>query len=262
MKNLIKSLCFFLVAISCYSQDSYQDVVYLKNGSIIHGIIVEQIPNQSIKIQTSDKNVFVFKMEEIEKITKELNNEETVDIPVRTGIAFSVGLSSFSSPSSLSDYYNSGFNVRFGYRRPLSGNIFITSDLEYDNFSVDDDKLRQYYGYGTKWSISGGTISMLSISGGVGYRYQIKNPKLGVFGKAELGVAYVFITDVELSYSSYSYSISADPEEDFQFLFGCGADYAVNDNISLLFEVNYCKVFTKGENSTHWPIRLGIIFNL
>ena len=33
--------------------------------------IIEQIPNQSVKIQTRDKNIFVFKMDEIDKITKE-----------------------------------------------------------------------------------------------------------------------------------------------------------------------------------------------
>jgi len=50
----------------------YEDVVYLKNGSIIRGIIIEQIPNVSLKIQTRDKNIFVYKIEEVEKITKEL----------------------------------------------------------------------------------------------------------------------------------------------------------------------------------------------
>ena len=35
------------------------------------GIIIEQVPNQSIKIQTKDRNVFVFKYDEIEKMTKE-----------------------------------------------------------------------------------------------------------------------------------------------------------------------------------------------
>jgi hypothetical protein len=43
----------------------------LKNGSIIRGMIIEQVPNQSIKIQTKDRNVFVFKYDEIEKMTKE-----------------------------------------------------------------------------------------------------------------------------------------------------------------------------------------------
>lgn len=47
------------------------DVVYLKNGGVIRGMIIEQIPGISIKIQTKDGNVFVYKMEEIEKMTKE-----------------------------------------------------------------------------------------------------------------------------------------------------------------------------------------------
>lgn len=57
-------------AVSSYAQDRV-DVVYLKNGSIIRGTIVEQIPNESIKIETADGSVFVFKISEIEKITKE-----------------------------------------------------------------------------------------------------------------------------------------------------------------------------------------------
>ncbi len=47
------------------------DVVYLKNGSIIRGIIIEQIPNVSVKLKTRDGNIFVFKTDEIEKLTRE-----------------------------------------------------------------------------------------------------------------------------------------------------------------------------------------------
>lgn len=48
-----------------------QDVVYLKNGSVIRGVIIEQVPNVQVKIKTSDGSIFVFKMEEIDKMTKE-----------------------------------------------------------------------------------------------------------------------------------------------------------------------------------------------
>jgi hypothetical protein len=54
------------------------DVVYLKNGSIIRGMILEQVPNQSLKIQTKDGNLFVYQMSEVEKITKEA--------PIKTSI--------------------------------------------------------------------------------------------------------------------------------------------------------------------------------
>ncbi|OQX52831.1 MAG: hypothetical protein B5M53_07710 [Candidatus Cloacimonas sp. 4484_209] len=62
---------FLGFAAAGYGQQNWQDVVYLKNGSIIRGVIVEQIPNQSVKIQTADGNLFVYRIEEIKKITKE-----------------------------------------------------------------------------------------------------------------------------------------------------------------------------------------------
>lgn len=69
-RKFLLALTMFAFVGLTYAQ-SLQDVVYLKNGSIIRGVIVEQVPNQTIKIQTKDKNVFVFNVNEIEKITKE-----------------------------------------------------------------------------------------------------------------------------------------------------------------------------------------------
>lgn len=48
-----------------------EEVVHLKNGSVIRGIVVEQIPNESVKIQTRDGNIFVYRIDEIQKIAKE-----------------------------------------------------------------------------------------------------------------------------------------------------------------------------------------------
>lgn len=47
------------------------NVVYLKNGSMIRGEILEMNPNDSVKIQTSDGSIFVYKMDEVLKITRE-----------------------------------------------------------------------------------------------------------------------------------------------------------------------------------------------
>jgi opacity protein-like surface antigen len=55
---------------STYAQQM-EDVLYLKNGSIIRGIIIEQTPNVSIKIKTKDGSIFAYKYEEIEKFAKE-----------------------------------------------------------------------------------------------------------------------------------------------------------------------------------------------
>ena len=46
------------------------DVVHLKNGSIIQRTIIENIPNESLKIKTADGDVSVVEMSEVDKIKK------------------------------------------------------------------------------------------------------------------------------------------------------------------------------------------------
>ena len=71
MKHLFFILLSILFSSYIKAQSNYQEVVYLKNGSIIRGIIIEQIPNVALKIQTADKSVWVYEFDEIEKIAKE-----------------------------------------------------------------------------------------------------------------------------------------------------------------------------------------------
>jgi hypothetical protein len=57
---------------ACYAQqDHRQDVVYLHKGSTTKGIIIEQVPNKSLKIETKNGDVFSYSFDEISKITKE-----------------------------------------------------------------------------------------------------------------------------------------------------------------------------------------------
>ena len=78
-KNLIKRALFALLVLILSSQVVFaqadeppmEDVVYLKNGWILHGTLLEMVPDSSVTIKTWARNVFVFKMEEVSKITKE-----------------------------------------------------------------------------------------------------------------------------------------------------------------------------------------------
>lgn len=65
---LAAMLCFGIVA---HARNNDQDIVYLKNGNIIRGTIIAQVPNKSIKIETADGNIFVYQIGDIEKMTKE-----------------------------------------------------------------------------------------------------------------------------------------------------------------------------------------------
>ncbi|MBP9152595.1 MAG: hypothetical protein KBF73_09955 [Flavobacteriales bacterium] len=64
-------VCFVTSLNEAFAQSNLIDVVYLKNGSIIKGIIVEQVPGKAIKLETADGSLFVFEFEEITKMTRE-----------------------------------------------------------------------------------------------------------------------------------------------------------------------------------------------
>ncbi len=71
--NVLKTCLFVVMLLASLSSkaQNYVDVIYTKNGSIVKGVIIETIPNASYKIKTADGNLFVFKIEEIDKIEKQ-----------------------------------------------------------------------------------------------------------------------------------------------------------------------------------------------
>lgn len=97
-------LTFFCLVPNLFAQTSMDDVVYLKDGSVIRGMIIEQIPNVSIKLQTRDGNIFVYPMGKIEKMTKEpsLRQQTQIKQVKNPTTAF---LLSFFIPG-LGQYYN------------------------------------------------------------------------------------------------------------------------------------------------------------
>jgi hypothetical protein len=62
------SFCLFVNILQ--AQSNFEDVVYLKNGGVTRGRILEIIPDSSLKIETKDRNIFVYRFNEIEKILK------------------------------------------------------------------------------------------------------------------------------------------------------------------------------------------------
>lgn len=110
MKRILLALVFLLAATQgVFSQSEMQEVVYLKNGSIIKGIIVEQVPNKSLKIQTPDGSLFFCDLNEVEKITKE--------VPVRTSYRRTASSDNQSMDNSEPTIKANGYKafIDFGY---------------------------------------------------------------------------------------------------------------------------------------------------
>ncbi|MXY83573.1 MAG: hypothetical protein F4Y91_16300 [Gemmatimonadetes bacterium] len=67
---LLTCLTVLVVTSPAFAQQM-EDVVHLKNGGLIRGTIIEEIPGESLKIQTRDGNIFVYTMDEIAKMSRE-----------------------------------------------------------------------------------------------------------------------------------------------------------------------------------------------
>ena len=160
------------------AQTAYRDVVYLKNGGIVKGTIIETVPERSIKIETADGSVFVYQMSEIEKITKEKDagqrNEPTplfgsnaVSLPsqfsIFGGMALPVG--DFASTSSSgAGFAKMGFTG--GIQFVTGGQIGFIGIASYTSNPLDD-KLKaaiedemSYAFSSTSYSISLNNVSV------------------------------------------------------------------------------------------------------
>jgi TM2 domain-containing membrane protein YozV len=56
---------------ACAQSCPTQDVVHLKDGGIVRGTIIERGSTESVKIQTADGSVFVYKLDQVQRITRE-----------------------------------------------------------------------------------------------------------------------------------------------------------------------------------------------
>lgn len=76
MKKYLALLIFVFITTLSFGQRNNQDVIYLKDGSIIRGVIIEQASSKTISIETPNKKVFNYEMYEIIKVTNEPFQEE------------------------------------------------------------------------------------------------------------------------------------------------------------------------------------------
>ena len=115
-----------------------EDVIYLKDGSIVRGIIIEQTPGDSIKIQTREGNLFVYRVEQIDRIMKEpLVKRVERKSP---GLALGLSLGGGILIDGVGQWYNGDIGKGFGFAAwSLVGQILIVAGNEDNQFGYDID---------------------------------------------------------------------------------------------------------------------------
>lgn len=173
-----------MIALQVKAQtNNFEDVVYLKNGSIIHGIIIEHVPNQTLKIQTKAGNIFVYNISDVEKMTKEqvvrtqarqLTKPNLPKKPKKIYEPQSFIIGGFGMhPSQFSFYTLAGYVKKFGYYGKLKTNFNFNSDYDESVWGGENDELFLKDTQRGRFSITGGGMlrisNPLSLYVGLGY---------------------------------------------------------------------------------------------
>ena len=219
-------LCVLLVGacLHCMAQN-YTEVVYLKNGSIIRGIIIEQVPNSSLKIQTADGSIFAYSMDEVVKITKEASASRNK-------------YERFGEKKSLKGY--KGF-VETGY-------IFDLSDCNANRFELSTTHGYQFNNY---LFVGGGTginfytdADLYSVPLFASFRANFMNKKVTPFADIKTGYT---VGDVEGAFVTVGFGVRfalakkmalnlkleyAYQEYDYEYYYSSSSYYYDNESIN------------------------------
>ena len=165
MKKLLLLAVMLIASMSVFSRTS-PETVYLKNGSIINGEIIEYQPDKQVKILTSDNSVFICNVDDIEKVTR-----EPIDVVSTKGyLAPQKGYRFFLAADQMVGDMT-GFKFTTTHGAQFNNKIFLGGGV---GFCVADDDVEFY----------------LSIPVYANFRFDILNKKTTPFIEARAGVAF------------------------------------------------------------------------
>lgn len=179
------------------AQSKTEDVIYLKNGGILRGEILEIKNDNTINIETAGRNVFVVKMSDVNEITKEKlpvnryykisgyintsgiellsgNDEGTLNFYTMNGYQFTprfaagigVGYIPYRDPLDLLPVYlHLNFNLIEANSSPF---FFMKTGY---NFSIASENVNLIEGHSGGWMINPGMGIQFNTSSG--FRWQI-----------------------------------------------------------------------------------------
>ena len=184
--NLIRSILIFLslfiffvlVSGEVYAKGDAQDVIYLKDGSIVKGKIIEIIPDEGIKLRTRDGSIFIYKNDKIKEIikgdvvNKDKKDDEAGSNDFTGNINLRLGSKSLDEDDwgPVEDQTEFGLEVDFrGQDWPVSIAMGISTSSDegdYDGMDIEGETDEFYIGAKKIWE-SESSIVRPFIAGGI-----------------------------------------------------------------------------------------------
>lgn len=176
-----------LLGFSAYGiAQNYIEVVYLKNGSIIRGVVIEQVPNVSLKIKTADGSIFAYPMSEVERITKEMPSRYKNYEEIRSGKNRLKGYKGFVDAGftfDVSDYDANKFELSTSHGYQFNNHFFVGGGLAL-NYYTD--------------------LDLFSVPIFTNFRANFMNQKITPYGDIKMGYS---AGDIEGFYAAFAFGV-------------------------------------------------------
>lgn len=242
---LVVACIFFVPTSTLVAQITGRDIVYLKNGSIVKGIIVEQVPNKSLKIQTADGSLFVYEFIDIERIEKEgtVTPTQPPQVQQTTGSFLSktlftlqggvaIPLGEFASTTgNAGGAASTGFSFGGELKVPIGRSAFWLLSGTFSFNSMDESAIRSSLGLPSSVSVDAGNWISITPLTGVGVIIPVSET-LGLQLSGRLGL--LIGTSPELNLSDGSTSISQSSASATAFAYGFAAGILTASNFSIV----------------------------
>lgn len=228
----------FLVSIT-FAQNRKKDVVYLKNGSIINGQIINSLPSKQVKIKTSDNSLWVVESSEIDSLGKTSNSLKQIHTGyfnlTEAGILAGKSDNKYPAPFSLINICGWQFKNRFsvgagaGVEFLSETYLPVVADLRYYlksqgvtpffgiqggySFALDKPDLQYVYDYADIWQGPNGNTLEMKAKGGF-----MLNPSAGMCISMNENLALTFSAGYRIMRHRYSRQDNYDIDIDYNRL--------------------------------------------
>jgi hypothetical protein len=256
-------ILILLLAVSSSFAQQYEDVVYLKDGGVRRGLILEQIPGESVKLKTNYGEIFVISMSDISKIAKE---EKTP--PVAESVAvidnapremaenqqedwytyWGLGISKVTWPEELND------GIKLIAAMPGVSRTQLNLDLLGFYKPINPNTIVGFIANGAadRLEIEGEWVQVNLYTYAASAQYFPEEIGKGMFGRVDIGPAFGTVE------ASGEESESSDPG--FGLLVGVGYAHPITDGTRLALNVNYAIRQIEGDSWKTLGISLGGLF--
>ena len=247
----VVSLTFFCIA-GTFSQNQ-RDVLYLTDGTVVKGYIVETIPERSVTIQTSDSTVSTYDVSEISRMSKEVylgketapqrpgakamqprevqNADEVLFHPISVfaGVALPVG-EFHSTDSESGGFALAGYTFGVDLAYDLEHEVFWLTTISISYNKLDELSYRKASGLPSSINLDFGSYSTISPVTGFGVLVPVSQ-QTSLFFAGQMGA--LFGTTPEATASAGSQSISITSGSGSAFAFSLSGGIRVNERVTL-----------------------------